>query len=608
MAVLFGCVLREEEAPGVAIAALRRASFVGHDSSGLAVIRDGELVVEKDAVGIDELAGRLDLGELRSRICIGHLRWATHGAPYRGNAHPHVGCEGKVALVHNGIIANAMELRRNLEGRGHKIASKTDSELMAHLVEERLAAGSGLVEAVSGAVWEAEGSLALALLYVEEPNLLMCACRNSRLFVGLGPKGAFCSSELACLHGLVDRYTCLGDGELALLRPEGIEVRSPDDPKEKVEKPFAPFDFDLEAAKKLGEDHMVLREIKEQALRLADTLRLQEFYLEQMALLLARSEEIFLVGRGSAYNACLAASYLFSSIAYQAAHPVRLSDFAEHYGDALGVQTTVLIVDSLGEDGREGEKGDLEALVELARSKGSTVLSITNRLGAILTRMSRIYLCQHSGPPLGVVSMRDFTAQVLALTQLALKMGELRGKIGHVELEEYHEALEEVPKLVEKTIELSMPVAEEVAKEQASKPFFFVLGRGIGYPTALEGVHKLMEVAGVAGLSYPAGESKHGPISLVEEGFPVIFVCQKDETHETIIGNIMEMRARGAHIISVAEEDDEEVRELSHDLLPVPSETPAFLTPVVYVVPLQLLAYYMALARGVNPDERPARP
>ena len=602
MAVLFGCVLREEEAPEVAIAALKRASFVGHDSSGLAVIRDGELVVEKDAVDIDELAGRLDLGEFRSRICIGHLRWATHGAPYRGNAHPHMGCEGKVALVHNGIIANAMELRRNLEGRGHKMTSKTDSELLAHLVEERLAAGSGLVEAVSGAVWEAEGSLALALLYVGEPDLLMCACRGSRLFVGLGPKGAFCSSELACLHGLVERHTCLEDGELAILRPGEVEVRSPDDPKEKVEKPFAPFEFDLEAAKKLGEDHMVLREIREQALRLADTLRPQEFYLEQMALLLARSEEIFLVGRGSAYNACLAASYLFSSIAYQAAHPVRLSDFAEHYGDALSVQTTVLIVDSLG------ERGDLEVLVELARSRGLTVLSITNRLGTVLTRMSRIYLCQHSGPPLGVVSMRDFTAQVLVLTQLALKMGELRGKIGHVELEEYREALEEVPELVEKTIELSMPAAKEVAKEQSSKPFFFVLGRGIGYPTALEGVQKLMEVAGVAGLSYPAGESKHGPISLVEEGFPVIFVCQKDETHETIMGNIMEMRARGAHVISVAEEDDEEVGELSHDLLPVPSEVPAFLTPVIYVVPLQLLAYYMALARGVDPDERPARP
>jgi len=439
--------------------------------------------------------------------------------------------------------------------------------------------------------------MAVALLWLNEPDVVFCACKNARLFVARGPRGSFCSSELACLHGLAESYLELGSGQLAVLRPDGIDVLALEGLRP-VGAAFRPFRMGLDEARRQGHAHMTLREIWEQFYRLPDSLRLQEPYLNLMASMLAGTEEIFLVGEGSSYNACLAASYIFSSLAYQAAHAVRLAEFVNHYGETLSVATAVLIADEWG-DGR-----DLEALVRLARSKGATVLGITNRLGSFLTRMARLYVCQHSGPPLGVVPMRTFTAQVLVFVQLALRIAELKGKIGHVELEEKLEALRSVPELVRRTIELSEPEARRAAKEYADKRFFFVLGRGLGYPTALEGVQKLMEVAGVAGLSYPAGESKHGPISLVEEGFPVIFICQMDEAHEALLGNIMEMRARGARIISVAEEGDEEVRGLSHAFLPVPDEVPAFLTPVIYAIPLQLFAYYSALARGVDPDAR----
>ncbi len=597
MAVIFGCVLEEERAPELAAGALLKASFVGHDSSGLAAVTPDGLKVLKDAKKAPEFLEGLDLSGTRAKACIGHLRWATHGAPYTANTHPLTDCRGRLAVVHNGIVENFSALREELSSSGHRFSSKTDSEVLAHLVEEGLSKGLAFPEAVREALAKAEGSIASAFLCSEELDTVICACKNSRLFLAKGPEGAFCSSELCCLHGLSGRYVELGPGELAILRPDGFSIMDLGTLKP-VEKEARPLPSGLEEARKIGHEHMVLREIWEQVWKLADTLRLQRPYLDQMAAMLASSEEVFLVGEGSSYNACLAASYMFSMIAYRAAHAVRLGDFLEHYGEALSTGTTVLIVDEKG-DGPE-----LRRVVRAARGRGASVLGITNVLGSFLTKMARVYLCQHSGPPLGMRPLRTFTAQSLVLAQLALRMAELRGKIGHVELEECLEALSSVPSLVKKALEANSARAREVARKYADRGFFFVLGRGIGYPTAMEGVQELAEVAGVAGLSYPAGESKHGPISLVEEGFPVIFICQKDETHDDIIGNIMEMKARGAKIISVAEEGDSEVEELSDDVLPVPEEVMPILTPVVFSAPLQLFAYYSALARGIDPDAR----
>ena len=597
MAVIFGCVLKERRALELAAEALLKASFIGHDSSGLAAITPDGLKILKDAERATEFLKGLDLSGMEARACIGHLRWATHGAPYVVNTHPLTDCKGRLAVVHNGIVENFSALREELSSSGHKFSSKTDSEVLAHLVEEGLSKGLTFTRAVRGALEKAEGSIASAFICSEELDTIICACKNSRLFLAKGPEGTFCSSELCCLHGLSDWYVKLGPGELAVLKPDGFSIMDLGS-LEPVEKEASSVPSGLEEAKKMGHEHMLLREIWEQVWKLADTLRLQRPYLDQMAVMLASSEEVFLVGEGSSYNACLAASYMFSTIAYRAAHAVRLGDFLEHYGEALSTKTAVLVVDEKG-DGPE-----LRRVVEAARRKGASVLGITNVLGSFLTRMARVYLCQHSGPPLGIRPLRTFTAQSLVLAQLALRMAELRGKIGHVELEECLEALSSVPSLVKKALEANLALAREVAKKYADRGFFFVLGRGIGYPTAMEGVQELAEVAGVAGLSYPAGESKHGPISLVEEGFPVIFICQKDETHDDIIGNIMEMKARGAKIISVAEEGDSEVEELSDDVLPVPSEVMPLLMPVVYTVPLQLFAYYSALARGVDPDAR----
>ncbi len=598
MAVIFGCVLREEKAFEIAASALLRASFIGHDSTGLGLMTDEGLVLLKEAKRTEEFLRERAPGP-KARICLAHLRWATHGAPYRANTHPLTDCGGALAVVHNGIIENAGDLRAELASSGHVFASKTDSEVLAHLIEEALSSGLELPQALSKALERVEGSVALAVVAEREPEALFCACKNSRLFLARGPDGSFCSSELCCLHGLSDAYLELGSDEIAVLRPGGVEVLGASS-LNRLEKAARPMPGTLGEAMRMGHEHMVMREIWEQVSRLPDSLRLQEPYLSQMASILADSEEVFLVGEGSSFNACLAASYIFSSLAYKAAHAVRLGEFVEHYGEALGTTTAVLVVDE------RGSGPELMRVVQAAKSRGASVLGITNVLGSFLTKMARIYLCQHSGPPLGVRPMRTFTAQVLVLAQIALKMAEFRGKIGHVELEEHLEELRSVAGLVGEALRMNLSRAREVAYKYADRDFFFILGRGVGYPTALEGVQKLAEIAGVAGLSYPAGESKHGPISLIEEGFPVIFVCQRDETHKDTLSNIMEMRARGASIIAIAEEGDEEARELSDELLPVPEETPYILAPIVYAIPLQLFAYYSALARGVDPDEKAA--
>jgi len=603
VAVLFACAIREGEAPELTLDALLRASFIGHDSVGLALVSNGRILLWRKAEPITEAVGELKEGAFPSgaRACLGHLRWATHGVPYEANTHPLLGCSGDIALAHNGIIENCYELRGELLSRGHRFVSKTDSEALVHMLEEQLESGLSIQEAIARVLESARGSISMAFLWLEEPSSIFCACKNSRLFIARGPRGYFCSSELSCLYGLAKGYLELGSGEAAILRPSGVELFSL--PRlDKLEGDFRPFEVDLRAARGQGHPHVLLREIYEQAFWLENSLRLQRQYLEQMARLLASSEELFLVGDGPSYNACLAASYLFSSLAYQAAHAVRLVEFINHYGEALNVATTILVADA------SGQHPKLKDAITLARARGATILAITNRLGSFLTRMARLYLCQHSGPPLGVASMRTFTAQVLVFIQLALEIAVLKGKIGHVELEEHQEALLSTPSLIKKAIEISKPAAREAAREYASRDFFFILGRGLGYPTALEGLQKLMEVAGVPGISYPAGESKHGPISLVEEGFPVIFICQMDETHDDIIGNIMEMKARGASVIAVAEEGDSEVRELADTVLPVPGGIPTFLTPLIYVIPLQLFAYYSALARGLDPDEGQGHP
>ena len=563
---------------------------------GEVTIHEGKLFIKKDQGKIDEVHAIHNLDDLPGRIGIGHTRWATHGAPYEVNAHPHTDCNGQIAVVHNGIIENFSELKKELEERGHVFRSKTDTEVISHIIEEELKEGRALAEAVYSAVEQLEGSYAIAVVSAKEPNKIVCARKESPLVVGVAENAVYFASDIPAFLPLTNTAVIVEDGELVVLDDKGYEIRKLADGSLVSRKPEV-IDWSPEMAEKKGYPHFMLKEIHEQPLCLRNTLRLQEQYLDLMTTFLDRAGEVFLVACGTSYHACLAASYMFSKLSMLATHPIIASEFVEQHGRAINIDSVLLAVS------QSGETADTLEAVECARQRAATVLGLTNIIGSTLTRVARAYVCQQSGPEIGVAATKTFTSQLSVLSQLALRLAKKRGKVSHVEIEQLEEKLEQIPDIVEKVIETQEEKIKQLAKKYRDKQCFFFLGRGVSSASALEGRLKLLEIAYAPALAFPAGESKHGPISLIEPGFPVIFVCPKDDTRKTIVGNIMEMKARGASIIAVVEEGDEEVKGLADDYIEIPRGMPEVLSPIPYVIPQQLFAYYMAVERNCDPDQ-----
>jgi len=595
---IFGCLLKEGNAAPVIHQALKRLEYRGYDSVGEATIHDGKLYIKKDSGKIDEVHKIHNLDDLPGNIGVGHTRWATHGAPLQVNAHPHTDCSGQIAVVHNGIVENFSGLKLELENRGHVFVSKTDTEVIAHLIEEAMKNNPflSLTDAVLEAVRKIEGSYAIAVISPKEPNKIVCARNESPLVLGLGENALYCASDIPAFLPLTNKAVIVDDGELVTLSLEGFEIRKIADSSPVTREPKI-IDWTPEMAVKQGYPHFMLKEIHEQPACLRNTLRLQEHYLDLMATFLDRAREVFLVACGTSYHACLAASYMFSKLACLATYPVIASEFIEQHGKSVNIDSTILAVS------QSGETADTLAAVNAARQRAATVLGLTNVIGSTLTRISRVYISQQSGPEIGVAATKTFTSQLSVLAQLALRLAKKRGKISQDEMDFIDAKLKKLPETVETIIATQEEKVKGVAKKYKDAKVFFFLGRGISTATAYEGRLKLMEIAYVPSIAFPAGESKHGPISLVEQGFPVIFICPKDETHKTVVGNIMEMKARGASIIAVIEEGDEEVGKLADDYVEVPKGVPDVLSPIPFVIPLQLLAYYMAVEKGYDPDK-----
>jgi glucosamine--fructose-6-phosphate aminotransferase (isomerizing) len=595
MCGIFGCILKNGVASPIVHAALKRLEYRGYDSVGEAAIHENGLFIKKDQGKIDDVHAVHNLGDLPGRIALGHTRWATHGAPSQVNAHPHIDCHEQIAVVHNGIIENFAEIKRELEELGHVFRSKTDTEVIPHLIEEKLKNSLVLSEAVREATKRLDGSYALAAISVKEPNKIVCARKESPLVVGVAENGIYCASDIPAFLPLTNKAVMIEDGELAVLGDGGYEIRKISDWSPVLREPEV-IDWTPEMAEKQGYPHFMLKEIQEQPLCLRNTLRLQEQYLDLMATFLERATEVYFVAAGTSYHACLAASYMFSKVALLATHPVISSEFIEQHGKAVNIDSTILAVS------QSGETADTLAAVEWARQRAATILGLTNVVGSTLTRVARAYVCQQSGPEIGVAATKTFTSQLSILSQLALNVAKRRGKISHIEIEDLEEKLQQIPDIVETILKTQEEKIKLLAKKYKDKQCFFFLGRGISSATALESRLKLLEIAYVPSLAYPAGESKHGPISLIESGFPVIFICPKDETRKTIMGNIMEMKARGASIIAIIEEGDEETKRIVDDYVEIPKGFPEVLSPIPYVVPLQLFAYYVAVERNCDPD------
>ncbi len=596
MCGIFGCISKDVKAAPVIHAALKRLEYRGYDSVGIATIHEGKIYIKKDSGKIDDVHKLLNLDDMPGNLGIGHTRWATHGAPYQVNAHPHTDCKGEIAVVHNGIIENFSELRSELEDLGHEFKSKTDTEVIPHLIEENMKKGQGFVEAVREALKAIRGSYAIAVISSREPDKIVCARMESPLILGVGEGAIYCASDIPAFLPLTKRAVVIENGEIAIISPDGYEIRRIAD-WSLVEREPETIEWTAEMAEKQGYPHFMLKEIHEQPECLRNTLRLQDKYLDLMATFLDRAREIFLVAAGTSYHACLAASYMFSKLAYLAAHPVIASEFIEQEGMAVNINSTILAVS------QSGETADTLEAVEYARLRAATILGLTNVVGSTLTRVSRVYIVQQSGPEIGVAATKTFTSQLSVLAQLALRVAKIRGKVGHRQMEEIERKMMEIPDIVERSIRENEEKVRRVAKKLKDKKIFFFLGRGISSATAMEARLKLMEITYIPAIAYPAGESKHGPISLIEPGFPVVFICPRDETRKTIVGNIMEMKARGAMIISVIEKGDEEIKKLSDEYFEIPGSLPEVLSPIAFIVPLQLLAYYIAVEKGLDPDK-----
>jgi len=463
------------------------------------------------------------------------------------------------------------------------------------LIEDYVKNGYSYRDAVIEAVSRLEGAYALGIISLYDPNLMIGVKQLSPLVVGLSEEGMFIASDINSLSPFTKNVIVLDDGEMVFLRTDGYEIMRISN-RQWIDKKPLTIELGTQFADKEGYVHYMLKEIFEQPVVLNYSIRVQEHYLNLMAELLDRSKEIFIIGAGTSYHAALLGSMILSRIARLTAIPVIASEFVSQYGDVVNVESSVLAIS------QSGETIDVLKAIEFAKSRAATILGITNTLASTLTRVCRVYIHQQSLPEIGVAATKTFTGQLAVLYRLAMVAGKRRGKLSQREMDEMKVEIAKIPGVVETVLRNVDPIVKELAKKYSKTKYFIFLGRGLNYPIALEGRLKMLEITYIPSLAYPAGESKHGPISLVEEGVPVIFVAPPDETRRFIIGNMEEMKARGAKLITIGYSDDSELKELSDEYIPMPMVNTLF-SPIPYVIPLQLFAYYTATILGRDPDK-----
>ena len=591
----------KERCVEVLMEGLGHLEYRGYDSAGLALQREGRIEQIREVGQLENLARALagrngDLSRVRTGV--GHTRWATHGRPSEENAHPHLGGAGNVAVVHNGIIENFSELKEDLEKRGVAFRSETDTEVMAHLIAERVEAGETLRTALAGVLETLEGSFAAAAVSVDEPGKIVAARHQSPLVVGLGEGENFLASAVHALLGETHRFIVVENGEIVEIDDASVGVFTP--AGERVER--APFevDWDAEAVELGGYDDYMLKEIHEQPAALGATLlgRIDTdggVDLSELELDLSEIDRVVVVACGTAYHAGLLGKHAIEKLARIPVEVVIASEY--RYADPIGDGRTLVVAIS-----QSGETTDTLAAVEAAHGFGARVLAITNTKGSLITREADAVLLTKAGPEICVASTKAFACQVAALDLLALALADIRGVTAKSELREMGRGLRLAPEKVEETLGLLGNKVEEAVEVFRDARCSLFLGRGISYPMALEGALKLKEISYLPSEGYPAGEMKHGPIALVDEHCPVIAVLGEGLVREKTLSNVEETVARGASVIAVAREGDKGAERMARLVLPIP-EAPEILAPFICSVPLQLLAYHVAKDRGLDVDK-----
>ena len=588
------------EAGPILIEGLKRLEYRGYDSAGIALVDDaGDLFVEKRAGKLANLQTAIADRTPHAAIGLAHTRWATHGRPNDLNAHPHQDCTGEITVIHNGIIENFRQLRDGLEQRGHTLTSETDTEAIAHLVEEAYAGDLG--DAVRTALQRMEGAYALVVMHRGEKDRLVGARRDVPLVVGLADGETFLASDVAAILAHTDQVIFLEDGDVADLRPSGATIT--DVAGARLERTVTTIDWTPEAAEKGGFEHFMLKEIHEQPESLTQAIigrvtRDDRITVEELAGLderLQAVERIELVACGTAYYAALIGAAALQDWTGIPARATVGSEF--RYGPPpLDSRTLVIAVT------QSGETADTIAPTRLARERGCPIIAVTNTVGSAITREADAVLFLQAGPEVAVAASKTFVTQVTTLVILAVGIAKARGSLGAEHEQELGAALRALPAAAARALDAAVAGSADLARRYVNSRGFMFVGRGYSFPTALEGALKLKEVSYVHAEGYAAGELKHGPISLLDAECPLVAVATRSSVYDKLISNVMEGRARDARVIAVATEGDPQIERFADDVCWVP-DTHEALSPVLAIIPLQLFAYHVAVARGTDVDQ-----
>jgi glutamine---fructose-6-phosphate transaminase (isomerizing) len=577
---------------------LKRMEYRGYDSAGVAVMNGSGVETRKAAGKISQLECALATRPVEGDLGIGHTRWATHGVPNERNAHPHVDCKGDIAVVHNGIIENSGTLRKGLEARGHEFASETDTEVIAHLIEE--AFDGNLEDAVIEALWQIEGTYGIAVVSGKDRNKIVAARKGSPLLLGLGDGEYYVASDVSAILAQTREVVYLDDGDVAVLTRDGYTILN--QRAQQLERGVSKIDWDLDQIERGGFDHFMLKEIFEQPATIENCMRgrlLPDQGTSKLGGLNMSDEEllkfdnILITACGTSWHSALIGEHMLESLARI---PVEVEYASElRYRNPIVSEKTLCIVIS-----QSGETADTLAAMREAKSRGARTYGIVNVVGSTIARESDGGIYVHAGPEIGVASTKAFTSQVIALLLFTLKLARLRN-LSMVDGKEIIEEMKALPAKIQDVLDRA-PEIEKIAEAFKNAQNFLYLGRGYSFPTALEGALKLKEISYIHAEGYPAAEMKHGPIALIDEKMPVVFVTPHDSVFDKVVSNVQEVKARGGRVIAITTRDEDALEGKLDYEFRIP-ETKDMLTPVLASVPLQLLAYYIAVKRGANVDQ-----
>ena len=580
MCGIVACIIKDE-ASTVLLECVRRLEYRGYDSVGIATLSE-DIYIKKGEGKIDDVQEKIVLTDIPGNMGIAHVRWATHGLPTGKNAHPHTDCQKRIAVVHNGIIENYKELKDKLIAEGHIFVSDTDTEVIPHLIEEYMNMGNGLEVATRMATKDIRGSYAIAAICADEPDKIIGVRKESPLIVGVGDNEFFIASDVPAVLDHTNQIIYLNDNEMVILTSEGVVVK--DDDGKVMEKEINSIEWTSDMAKKGGYKHFMIKEIHEQPEVVKNTL-LEYPEIEKVAGNLSDFKRVCFVACGTSYHASLVGKYLFETLLGIPTDVLLSSEFI-FSEPALDEETLVIFIS------QSGETADTLRALKVANKKSETLV-IVNVLGSTATREADHVIYSRAGPEIGVAATKTYVSQLVCIYLLVIALNSDKKLLDQIK---------KVPDHMKAAIE-DEELIIEIAKKYKDVTDFFFIGRGFSYPTALEGSLKLKEITYIHGEGYAAGELKHGPLALIDDEVPVLAVAPPGKSHDKTLSNIEEVKARGASVIAVGSSEDSVLRSEAHDFIGFKGEISEIISPIPYVVPLQLLSYHISVERGIDPDK-----